>query len=281
MRINLSRRRTEQATALAFGLLAASLAAFGQAPAPPQVARRFAGNWVEDQSKRKTGALLSLTFRNGANGLEELRGSYANPLVESVRFGTAPYAVDDSNNTLVWKQLGGGRFERTLAANGKTFNVRHITVSADGKTLTEITETNLPDGKKSTTTIVYARASGSGQNLEGVWKPQSLRSDTPQKMSIEAVGSTLKVSLEAGATYTLTFDGKPAAETGPAVISGYTNTSKIVSDRVIEIAWARMGTPAGRATWTLSADGKTLSSSYMSLGPDASKEPSVAVFLKQ
>jgi len=42
-----------------------------------------------------------------------------------------------------------------------------------------------------------------------------------------------------------------------------------------------MGTPAGTTTWTLSADGKTLTSSFMRLGPDAGKEPSVAVYLKQ
>jgi len=280
MNINLSRRCTAHGTALAFGF-AASLAAFGQAPAPPQVASHFAGNWVEDQSQRKTGALRSLSFRNGADGLEELRGSYARPLVQPVRFGTAPYAVDDSKNTLVWKQMGVGRFERTIAENGKTISVRQITVSADGKTLTEITETNLADSKKSTTTIVYARSSGSGQKLEGVWKPQTLRSDTPLKMSIQAVGSTLKVSTEAGQTFTLTFDGKPAAVTGPAVISGTTNAGKIVSDRVIEIAGARMGTPVTVATWTLSADGKTLTTSNMTLGPDASKEPSVSVYLKQ
>jgi hypothetical protein len=81
--------------------------------------------------------------------------------------------------------------------------------------------------------------------------------------------------------YALTFDGKPAAVTGPGLISGTTNTSKILSDGVIEIANARLGTPGGTATWTLSADGKTLTSSYMALGPDASKEPSVSVYQKQ
>jgi hypothetical protein len=245
------------------------------------VASRFAGNWVEDLSQRKTGAERSLTFRNGADGLEELRGSYTRPLVESVRFGTAPYAFGEPNATMEWKQLGDGRFERTMTENGKPIEIREITVSPDGKTLTEISERNLADGKRSTTTIVYARASGSAQNLEGVWKTQTLRSDTPFKMSIQAVGSTLKVSTGAGATYVLTFDGKPAAVTGPVLISGTTSTGKIVSDGVIEIASARLGTPAGTATWTLSADGKSLTTSFMALGPDASKEPSVSVYLKQ
>ena len=280
MRVYLSRRGTAHAIALAFGLLVAPPAAFGQAP-PAQVASRFAGNWVEDQSQRKTGALRDLTFRDGANGLEELRGWYTRPLVESVRFGTAPYAFGEPNATMAWKQLGDGRFERTMTDNGKTLEIREITVSPDGKTLTEISERNLADGKKRTTTIVYARTSGSGQNLVGVWKPQTLRADTPFKMSIQAVRSGLKVSTGVGVTYALTFDGKPAAVTGPGMISGTTNTGKIVSDRVIEIADARLGTPVSTATWTLSADGKTLTTSFMELGPDASKEPSISVYLKQ
>jgi hypothetical protein len=253
----------------------------GQTPPPAQVAGRFAGNWVEDPSQRKTGAERSLTFRNGPNGLEELRGSYSRPLVESVRFGTPPYAFGQSNATMEWKQLGDGRFERTMMENGKTVEIRQITVSPDGKTLTEISQRNLPDGKRTTTTIVYARSSGSGQKLDGVWKPQTVRSDTPFKMSIQSVGSTLKVSTGSGLTFALTFDGKPAAVTGPVIISGTTSTGKIVSDGVIEIANARLGTPAGTATWTLSADGKTLTTSFKALGPDATKEPSVSVYLKQ
>jgi hypothetical protein len=74
-----------------------------------------------------------------------------------------------------WKQQGDGRFERTMMENGKIVETREITVSRDGQTLTEISEWDQPNGKRSTTTIVYARTSGSGQSLEGVWK-SALRS---------------------------------------------------------------------------------------------------------
>jgi hypothetical protein len=127
---------------------------------------------------------------------------------------------------------------------------------------------------------VYARTSGSGQKLEGVWKPQTVHSDTPDKVSIQAVGSALKVSTGTGIKYVLTFDGKPAAITGPNLISGTTIAGKI-SDGVIKTATARLGTPTGTGTWTLSADGKTLTRSVMTMGPDASKEPSVTVYMKQ
>ncbi|MGA3227883.1 MAG: hypothetical protein ABSC65_29230 [Acidobacteriaceae bacterium] len=42
-----------------------------------------------------------------------------------------------------------------------------------------------------------------------------------------------------------------------------------------------MGTKTSTVTWTLSPDGKTLTSSTLGLGADASKEPSVSVYLKQ
>jgi hypothetical protein len=189
---------------------------------------------------------------------------------------------NDSNDTVAWKQLGGGRFERTLInKNGKTLQIRRITISADGETLTESSEFSLAGDKKRTTTIVYTRTSGSGQNLVGVWKPQTVRSDMPVTLWIQTVGSALRVSPEDGVTHVWTFDGKPVAFTGPAIPSGETVTGKIDSDRVIEIAFARLGTPVSTMTWTLSADGKTLTESMMMLGPDASKEPSVSVFLKQ
>ena len=102
--------------------------------------------------------------------------------MEPVRFGAGPYPFGEPNAAMEWKQQGDGRFERTMMANGKTMETREITISPDGKTLTDISERDLPDGKRSTTTIVYARTTGSGQNLEGVWKPQTVRSDTPDKI---------------------------------------------------------------------------------------------------
>jgi hypothetical protein len=281
MRINLFRLWSAHAAALAFGLLATPIAALGQATSPAQVASRFAGNWVEDLSQRKTGGLRNLTFRKGATGLEEVRGWYSRPLVESVRFDTAPYTFGEADATMAWKQLGGGHFERTVTDHGKTLNIRHISISPDGKTLTEVMELNRPDGTKSTTTTVYARTSGSGQNLDAVWEAQTLHSDTPFRLSIQDLGGMLKATTGSGITLDLTFDGKPVGVTGPGVISGTTTAGKIVSDRAIEIDNARLGTPTSTATWTLSPDGKTLTSSILGLGPDATKEPSVSVYLKQ
>ena len=282
MRIKLSRRPAVHATVLAFALLTVTQAAFAQAPPFAQVASHFSGQWVEDQSQQKIGAVLSLRFRNGADGLEELRGPSTHPLVIPVRFDTAPYSFAESSDTVKWKQLGSGRFGSTIIdSTGKTLIVRDITISPDGKTLTESRNVSLAGGKKRTTTTVYARSSGSGQNLEGVWKPQTVRSDVPGTLSIQAVGSTLKVFRDNRSTNIWTFDGKPSVVTGPAMISGQTITGKIDSDHVIGATLARLGTPFSTITWTVSADGRTLTENIVMLGPDANKEPSITVYRKQ
>jgi len=122
-----------------------------------QSPKGFAGSWVEDQAKRTIGSLRSLTFRQAAGGsLEELRGAYANPLVQPVHFDGKPYTVDGSRNTIVWKQMDATHFERTISQNNEVINTRRLQVSADGSTLTEATE-NTESGKKTITTIVYRR----------------------------------------------------------------------------------------------------------------------------
>ena len=181
-----------------------------------QSAGQFVGNWVEDQSKRTIGSLRSLTFRQGANGaLEELRGSYARPLVQPVHFDGKPYEVDASKNTIVWKQIDATHFERTISQKGQLINTRRLQVSADGTTLTEATET--PEGaKKTVATVVYRRTSGSGSGLAGVWKPQSSKSDVPNTMRIQAASSGLKIVTNEGRTslYELHADIRRQALTG-------------------------------------------------------------------
>ena len=74
----------------------------------------------------KTGAERSLTFRKGANGLEEVRGSYTRPLVEPVRFGAGPYPFGEPNATMEWKQQGDGRFERTMMATARRWKLARL-----------------------------------------------------------------------------------------------------------------------------------------------------------
>jgi hypothetical protein len=233
---------------------------------------------VEDQSQRKIGGARHLLFRQGNAGLEELRGSYANPEVQELRIGEKAHGT--GNNRIEWKTTGTGHFQRTLTGPGdKVISIRSIEVTADGKTLSEAVETHREDGKITHSTVVYSRLAGSGQTLQGEWKPTSRKTDTPVTMILEPKGASLNASAPDN-HMTITFDGKPTAVTGPAVISGTGVAGKMVDSNTIELANSRSGVATGSTAWKLSADGKTLTATNSFVGPNASPEPSVTVFRK-
>jgi len=280
--------RSRVTTAALLTLVMMALLRVAAAPAGAQApgADPFAGNWVEDQSKRTNGGLRALTFRRAADGgTEELRGSYANPLVQPVRFGAAPYAVEGSQNRLEWKELGPRRFERLSTRDSKMIGRRRIEVSEDGKTLTEANDTFDAVGAAVTGTLVYRRTSAEANGLIGVWTPESRSATTPFTVTVEAAGKTLRVienqGLTAAVSYVLSFDGSPAAVTGPSVISGSTVSSQRVSDREIQQSTARLGVPTGVTTWTVSADGKILTTRSTLSGPNASTEPFIIVYQRR
>ena len=250
---------------------------------PAIVIAKFVGTWKENEAKRKLGSGLALRFRHTANEqLEELRGPEARPVAQPVNFDGKPYKLDNSKNTIVWKQQDATHFERTISENGNLITTRRIQISADGKTLTEVTERKIPGGKDLVATVVFKRSSGDQQGLVGIWKPESVHTSEPSQVTHEAVGSNgLRITSRGGFTQTLTFDGKPTPVTGPAVIPGTMIAAKIVNDRTIETASSREGVVTGKATLVISADGKTMTSTFTSLGPNAGSEPGVVVYEKQ
>lgn len=122
---------------------------------PPPVVGKFVGVWIENESKLKIGdSFANLRFRqNTDGGLQELRGPEVKPLVQPVKFGTEPYAIDGSKNTIAWKQIDSSHFERSIFNEGKLQNIRRIHISSDGKVLTQVTEGNLPSGKIDVSTV--------------------------------------------------------------------------------------------------------------------------------
>ncbi len=253
-------------------------------PASPSTAlAKFAGTWKEDLSKRK-GELLTLTFRRGASvALEELRGSELRPLVQPVNFTGKPYAIDGSQNTIAWKQIDANRFERELYSAGRLLNTRRIQLSADGTTLTQETESIGPAGQKTVETTVFRRASGD-KGLVGLWRPVSSKSSTPPEIIYELVASNgLKLTTRgiAPSTVTAMLDNKPVAIVGDSVISGTMSAVRQVDGSTLEFTTSREGTVTGRSHRVVSPDGKTMTVTTTQLGPNASKEPQVSVFVKQ
>jgi hypothetical protein len=266
-------------------LMAIASVAMAQSKEP--IVKRFAGNWVENEAKRKGApGLADLRFRSTTAGkLEELRGPEVRPVVQPVNFDGKTYGLADSKNSIAWKQITPNKFERALfGEGGRLLYTRRIQISQDGQTLTEETERKLLDGTTSTSTGSFERASGNGNGLPGVWKLKSLRSSTPARITYQAVGNNaLRVIDErfANSDYTMTLDGKPVPVTGAAVISNMMVAAKQINDHTIETTQSREGTVSGKQTLTLSADAKTLTISTTSISATGSREPTIRVFEKK
>jgi hypothetical protein len=253
-----------------------------QSSEPPVIAK-LVGRWKEDQSKRKLGgSFANLRFRQTANGLEELRGPDVKPLVQPVKFDGKPYEVDDSKNTIVWKQMDANHFERQIFQDGKLISTRRIQISADGKALTQVTEQMLTNGKQGVQTVVFQRSSGGPQGLAGIWKPQSAKTNIALTFRFERAGSnSLKFTSDTGQTYTLPFDNTPVTVQGPAVITGSMRAAGILDDHTIELTSSRQGAVSGKSVFSISSDGKVLTETATAIGPEGNREPSVRIFEKQ
>jgi hypothetical protein len=250
---------------------------------PTPVLQKFVGVWVEDQSKLKIGdSFGKLRFRQSGDGLEELRGPEVKPLVQSVKFGTKPYAIDGSTNTIAWKQIDSSHFERSIFNEGKLQNTRRIEVSADGKSLTEVTEVARPGETKYQTTIAFQRISGGPQGLAGIWKPQSVKRVPAPTVRYELSGTDgLKVSEDFGGNvrqYSFKMDQVPVAVVGKTVVSGTMTAFRVIDDHTLEAISSREGVVSGKDTLVVSGDGKAITSTSTTTG---NREPTIRVFNKQ
>jgi hypothetical protein len=245
---------------------------------------KFLGTWKEDLSKRKGVIQNTLTFRqNAKGGLEELRGSELRPLVQPVNFTGKPYAIDESQNTIAWKQIDPNKFERGIYSNGRLLNTRRIQLSADGKTLTQETEAAGTSGAKAVDTVVYRRETGD-KGLVGRWRGESSKTTRAPEVTVEAVGSNgVKVTTRGGTptTFTAMLDNKPVALAGDAIIPGTMTAMKQVDASTLEFTQSREGTVIGKSVRVVSPDGKVMTVTTTQFGPNASKEPVVGVFVKQ
>jgi hypothetical protein len=247
------------------------------------VAKNFVGTWKENEAKRKLGSFASLRFQRGANGeLQERRGPEARPLIQPVKFGSEPYSVDNSKNTILWKKTDESHYERQLFEGGKLITTRQISISKDGKTLTEVTRRKSADGKDVTTTVALTRSSGEQQGLVGTWKAESVRSSDPSQEKIEPAGKdVLRLTGNFGVVRIWNLDGKPNVVTGPAVISGTSAAAKTIDANTIEETSTREGVVTARSRYVLSNGGKTLTITSTAEGTTAGREPSVIVMERQ
>jgi hypothetical protein len=76
-------------------------------------------------------------------------------------------------------------------------------------------------------------------------------------------------------------DGKPAPQTGPTVLPGIMVAAKQVDDYTIEFTLTREGTVTSRAIRKVSPDGRTMTVTTTTFGPNSNPQPVTTTWIKK
>jgi hypothetical protein len=132
-------------------------------------------------------------------------------------------------------------------------------LSADGKTLTVAASGPRPAGGTFEQTTVYERMSG-GPGLAGKWKTKNVQISAPTVVELRPSASDgLMISIpDFKVSADVKFDGKDHAVTGAGAPPGLTMAIQKSGPRSFQMTEKQNGKPIFQMTFTVSADGKTL-----------------------
>ncbi len=182
-------------------------------------------------------------------------------------------------STAAWKEVDANTWEVTYKAKGTVLSTDRQSLSQDGKTLTVISKGTKPDGASFENTAIFQRVSG-GPGLAGRWKATKVAISSPETMEFSASkGEGLSWTVPAYKISTvLMFDGKDHPVEGPTVPANFTIAATSKGERSFELVEKIGGKVVYRGTYTLSADGKTLTATF---APEGTTEQVTAVYDRQ
>jgi len=178
------------------------------------------------------------------------------------------------------KQTGKSEWLGVTKTSGKETGRDTMTLSADGKTLTDKTTGTHADGSTFSSAETDIRV-GSGTGLAGTWKSTQVSSTSPNIVVLsDAGGGKYKYfnpASEGG--YTLSLDGKAVSFVGPRASPSETISFKAVS----EVEWTYTGYLNGKP-WvkgvnTVSADKRSMTETEWMV--DKPTEKTIAFYEKQ
>jgi len=222
------------------------------ASAAPGSDMPFAGKWKVNLAKSDFGQ-MTVTIESLPGG--EWQNS---------AFGiTAKYKMDGKDypdgmgGTISWKAVDGNTWETVEKANGRVTETDTFKLSADGKTLTQISKTMKADGGSIDGTTVYSRGSA-GTGLAGKWRTNKVSggSGTIEYAASGSDGLIFK-DLDQGMTCEAKLDGKDYPCTGPLVPPGFTVVMKR-SGRTLDFTVKKDGKAFFNASATVAADGNSM-----------------------
>jgi hypothetical protein len=248
-------------------LLASSVTA--QTANPP-----YAGRWKLNTAKSDFGQLTATYEAVAGGGFKVSMDGVSYTFTTDGKEVTTPWGTMQSV-----KAVNATTWQSTNKVNGKLFSTDTITLSADGKTLTVESKVVQPAGGTADNTMTFTRASG-GPGLAGTWKAAKMSSNAPGLVDIAVKGANGIVFkfVDQGATCDGAFDGKPHPATGAMFPTGWTCTFSKSGANGFSVAFNKDGKPMYGSTFTVSADGKTMTEVG---GAVNTKEKIKAIYEKQ
>jgi len=177
--------------------------------------------------------------------------------------------------TSAWKQLDASTWETVIKQDEKLISTVTTTLSADGRTLASHETGPKQTGGTFERTTVYTRVFG-GTGLVGTWKTKN-PPRWPRTVELNASGSEgLAIRFpDDRESCEARFDGKDYPVTGPVAQPGMTLALQKTSARSFEVTGKQAGKPILEISFTVSADGKTLTQAGGMIG---ASEKVVAVY---
>lgn len=185
------------------------------------------------------------------------------------------------NRMTTWTAAGKNRWDTVTRADGKVLAKGHVTLSDDGKTLTESFSGTRPDGQDFHEEDVFTRVGGT-DGLAGTWRSTKVTDPTgPQTFVISSPAAgvlhydipDLKVSVEC------TADDKDYPLTGPTMPPGATISFRRISPTKIRYTMKINGTPDSIGVQTIASDGGSFTDTNWNPGRESEK--TTAVYVKQ
>jgi hypothetical protein len=161
--------------------------------------------------------------------------------------------------TAAWKRIDAQTVQMVAKLGGKTIQTDTLTLSKDTRTLTVISKGSRPNGETWEDETDYARVSG-GPGLAGTWKATKVKLGSLKQIEFAPFGAdglTWKIA-DFKVTCNASFDGKDYPATGPSAPPGLTVAIRKVDPRSFQLTEKKDKLTVYTATFTVSADGKTL-----------------------
>jgi len=218
------------------------------------------GSWkAEPSSYKYSGPTYSMAV--DTDGFTMTRGGKAQPKIVC---DGKPQKTDDTMTACVKTATG---YSLTITKDGKTTRKVTISVSADGKTRTSKSQVFPADGPEFTMTTTATRVSG-GPGPAGEWKEiKNESSDDKGVLTIAVKGDMVDFKeTDAPSPTSSKLDGTPTK-----FPLGGTMSIKLADPHTLKVTYSDdKGVARRNNTFTLSADGKTITET------DVTPEPSVS-----